>query len=142
MSGNLGRQSRVTHASCLAMFWVCVNHDLKPFRPIRAYRSRRSTGCALNLAKFLCVKGILFFSFWQSVAISLFVSVGIIKRGTCYPVLNVSQSHFSRRVYRPRAYVTCTRGLVDLFRDALLCHCPRKWHSVNRLLTLAICFSG
>ncbi|KAG8720238.1 hypothetical protein FRC09_009875 [Ceratobasidium sp. 395] len=50
---------------CLAMFWVCVNADLKPFRP---------------MPKFLCVKGILFFSFWQSITISFLVSVGFIKR--------------------------------------------------------------
>ncbi|QRV78155.1 Organic solute transporter Ostalpha [Ceratobasidium sp. AG-Ba] len=50
---------------CLAMFWVCVSADLKPFRP---------------MPKFLCVKGILFFSFWQSITISFFVSIGLIKR--------------------------------------------------------------
>ncbi|KAF8598955.1 DUF300-domain-containing protein [Ceratobasidium sp. AG-I] len=50
---------------CLAMFWVCVNSDLKPFRP---------------MPKFLCVKGILFFSFWQSITISFLVSTGFIKR--------------------------------------------------------------
>ncbi|CAE6458897.1 unnamed protein product [Rhizoctonia solani] len=49
---------------CLAMFWVCVNNDLKAFRP---------------MPKFLCVKGILFFSFWQSICISLLVSIGVIK---------------------------------------------------------------
>ncbi|GMK56614.1 hypothetical protein CspeluHIS016_0304540 [Cutaneotrichosporon spelunceum] len=49
---------------CLAMFWVAVNKDLKPFRPV---------------PKFLCVKGILFFSFWQGVAIGTLVSAGIIK---------------------------------------------------------------
>ncbi|OCF34718.1 hypothetical protein I316_03761 [Kwoniella heveanensis BCC8398] len=50
---------------CLAMFWVAVNHDLKPFRPV---------------PKFLCVKGILFFSFWQSIGISFLVAVGAIKK--------------------------------------------------------------
>ncbi|KAF9068532.1 organic solute transporter Ostalpha-domain-containing protein [Rhodocollybia butyracea] len=49
---------------CLAMFWLCVNDDLKPFRPV---------------PKFLCVKGILFFSFWQSIAISIIVAAGAIK---------------------------------------------------------------
>ncbi|KAJ3771738.1 DUF300 domain-containing protein [Lentinula raphanica] len=50
---------------CLAMFWICVNDDLKPFRP---------------MPKFLCVKGILFFSFWQSIVVSIIVAAGIIKR--------------------------------------------------------------
>ncbi|OWZ63867.1 hypothetical protein AYX14_06623 [Cryptococcus neoformans] len=50
---------------CLAMFWVAVNKDLKPFRPV---------------PKFLCVKGILFFSFWQSIGISLLVAMGAIRK--------------------------------------------------------------
>ncbi|TFK67792.1 DUF300-domain-containing protein [Pluteus cervinus] len=54
-----------TSLYCLAMFWICVNDDLKPFRPV---------------PKFLCVKGILFFSFWQSVIISTLVATGIITR--------------------------------------------------------------
>jgi len=32
------------------------------------------------MPKFLCVKGILFFSFWQATGVSLLVSVGVIKR--------------------------------------------------------------
>ncbi|KAG8704565.1 hypothetical protein FRC11_009772 [Ceratobasidium sp. 423] len=51
------------------MFWVCVNNDLKAFRP---------------MPKFLCVKGILFFSFWQSICISFLVSIGIIKHVGTY----------------------------------------------------------
>ena len=47
---------------CLGMFWACVNDDLKPFRPI---------------PKFLCVKGILFFSFWQSILISMLVAAKV-----------------------------------------------------------------
>ncbi|KAF8621266.1 hypothetical protein AX15_007926 [Amanita polypyramis BW_CC] len=50
---------------CLAMFWLCINEDLKPFRPI---------------PKFLCIKGILFFSFWQSVIISILVAAKAITR--------------------------------------------------------------
>lgn len=50
---------------CLAMFWVCINSDIKPFRPV---------------PKFLCVKGILFFSFWQSIVISILVAAGVITK--------------------------------------------------------------
>lgn len=49
----------------LAMFWVCINDDIKAFRP---------------MPKFLCVKGILFFSFWQSIVVSILVSAGLIKK--------------------------------------------------------------
>ncbi|KAH9956149.1 organic solute transporter Ostalpha-domain-containing protein [Russula dissimulans] len=50
---------------CLAMFWLSISEDLKPFRP---------------MPKFLCVKGILFFSFWQATGVSLLASVGAIKK--------------------------------------------------------------
>jgi hypothetical protein len=42
----------------LAMFWVCMNRDLKPFRP---------------MPKFLCVKGIIFASYWQGFFLSILV---------------------------------------------------------------------
>ncbi|KZT32986.1 DUF300-domain-containing protein [Sistotremastrum suecicum HHB10207 ss-3] len=50
---------------CLAMFWACVHQDLAPFRPV---------------PKFLTIKGIIFFSFWQSIVISILVSAGAITR--------------------------------------------------------------
>jgi hypothetical protein len=33
------------------------------------------------LPKFLCVKAIIFFSFWQSVVVALLVSAGVIPEG-------------------------------------------------------------
>ncbi|ORY10042.1 organic solute transporter Ostalpha-domain-containing protein [Clohesyomyces aquaticus] len=42
----------------LAMFWVCMSHDLKPFRP---------------MPKFLCIKGIIFASYWQGFFLSILV---------------------------------------------------------------------
>ncbi|PVF93319.1 DUF300-domain-containing protein [Serendipita vermifera] len=44
---------------CLAVFWIVINDDVKPYRP---------------MPKFLCIKGILFFCFWQSFTISFLVS--------------------------------------------------------------------
>jgi hypothetical protein len=42
----------------LAMFWVCMAQDLKPFRP---------------MPKFLCIKGIIFASYWQGFFLSILV---------------------------------------------------------------------
>ncbi|SPO47344.1 uncharacterized protein PSANT_05032 [Moesziomyces antarcticus] len=50
---------------CLAMVWKCLNSDLKPFRVT---------------SKFLCIKGIIFFSFWQGLGISILVAAGILKK--------------------------------------------------------------
>ncbi|KAI9364750.1 organic solute transporter Ostalpha-domain-containing protein [Pilaira anomala] len=48
---------------CLMVFFYATKKDLTMFRP---------------LPKFLCVKAIIFFSFWQSVVVALLVSAGII----------------------------------------------------------------
>ncbi|RIA99579.1 organic solute transporter Ostalpha-domain-containing protein [Glomus cerebriforme] len=48
---------------CLIIFYVCTKDDLKPYRPV---------------PKFLCVKAVIFFSFWQGFALSILVSLGII----------------------------------------------------------------
>jgi hypothetical protein len=42
----------------LAMFWVCMTTDLQPFRP---------------MPKFLCIKGIIFASYWQGLFLSILV---------------------------------------------------------------------
>jgi len=47
----------------LALFWVCMSQDLQPFRP---------------MPKFLCIKGIIFASWWQGFLLSIFVWLGAI----------------------------------------------------------------
>ena len=47
----------------LALFWVCMSADLQPFRP---------------MPKFLCIKGIIFASWWQGFFLSLLVVMGAI----------------------------------------------------------------
>jgi hypothetical protein len=47
----------------LAMFWVCMNQDLKPFRP---------------MPKFLCIKLIIFASYWQGFFLSILQFLGAI----------------------------------------------------------------
>lgn len=47
----------------LALFWICMSQDLQPFRP---------------MPKFLCIKGIIFASWWQGFLLSIFVWLGAI----------------------------------------------------------------
>lgn len=47
----------------LGLFWVCMNQDLKPFRPV---------------PKFLCVKLVIFASYWQGFFLSILVWIGAI----------------------------------------------------------------
>lgn len=47
----------------LALFWVCMSADLQPFRP---------------MPKFLCIKGIIFASWWQGFFLSILVFLGAI----------------------------------------------------------------
>ncbi|OJJ59055.1 hypothetical protein ASPSYDRAFT_997059 [Aspergillus sydowii CBS 593.65] len=51
----------------LALFWVCLHHDLTPFRPI---------------PKFLCVKLIIFASYWQGFFLSILQWLGALPNGT------------------------------------------------------------
>lgn len=47
----------------LAMFWVCMSQDLQPFRP---------------MPKFLCIKLIIFASYWQGFGLSILQWLGAI----------------------------------------------------------------
>ncbi|KAI3632752.1 hypothetical protein MIR68_008827 [Amoeboaphelidium protococcarum] len=51
----------------LVMFYMSARPDLEPFRP---------------WPKFLCIKAVLFFSFWQSVVISIMVKLDVISNGS------------------------------------------------------------
>lgn len=50
----------------LAMFWVCTSEDLQPFRPV---------------PKFLCIKLIIFASYWQGFFLSILQFLGAIPSG-------------------------------------------------------------
>ena len=47
----------------LALFWVCMSQDLQPFRP---------------MPKFLCIKLIIFASYWQGFGLSILQKLGAI----------------------------------------------------------------
>ncbi|PHH83518.1 hypothetical protein CDD82_69 [Ophiocordyceps australis] len=47
----------------LGLFWVCMNKDLQPFRPV---------------PKFLCIKLVIFASYWQGFFLSILVWLGAI----------------------------------------------------------------
>ena len=62
-SGILYNLSVTLSLYSLAMFWVCMSQDLKPFRPV---------------PKFLCIKLIIFASYWQGFFLSILQFAGAI----------------------------------------------------------------
>ncbi|EFW14884.1 DUF300 domain-containing protein [Coccidioides posadasii str. Silveira] len=50
----------------LALFWVCMHDDLRPFRPV---------------PKFLCVKLVIFASYWQGFFLSILQWLGALSNG-------------------------------------------------------------
>ncbi|KAM7206823.1 Organic solute transporter Ostalpha domain containing protein [Naviculisporaceae sp. PSN 640] len=62
-SGILYNLSVTISLYSLGLFWVCMNDDLKPFRPV---------------PKFLCIKLIIFASYWQGFFLAILVWLGAI----------------------------------------------------------------
>lgn len=62
-SGIIYNVSITTSLYALGLFWICMSADLKPFRP---------------MPKFLCIKGIIFASYWQGFFLSILVWLGAI----------------------------------------------------------------
>lgn len=62
-SGLIYNVSITVSLYALALFWVCMSADLHPFRP---------------MPKFLCIKGIIFASYWQGFFLSILVWLGAI----------------------------------------------------------------
>ncbi|KAI5781461.1 organic solute transporter Ostalpha-domain-containing protein [Geopyxis carbonaria] len=61
----------------LGVFWVCMTRDLKPFRPV---------------PKFLCIKLIIFASYWQGFFLSILVWLGVIHDVGYYTPDNIARA--------------------------------------------------
>lgn len=59
----------------LVLFYMPIEEELKPFRPV---------------PKFLCIKTVIFFSFWQGVLLAFLVWVGAIQEQEGWTVDNLS----------------------------------------------------
>jgi hypothetical protein len=62
---------------CLVLFYLQCERDLKPYRP---------------MSKFICVKSLIFLTFWQGFFLAFLVKYGVLTDGTKYSKGNISQA--------------------------------------------------
>jgi len=111
---------------CLVLFYIGLKNELKPLNPV---------------GKFIAVKAIVFFSFWQSVAVALLVRLGFIADADIFP--ETSDSTFL--VAATQDFLIC----IEMFVFACYHHSvfsykvgplqtpdPRPYHHINIPSTL------
>eukprot|EP00339_Tiarina_fusa_P019214 CAMPEP_0116996380 /NCGR_PEP_ID=MMETSP0472-20121206/201_1 /TAXON_ID=693140 ORGANISM="Tiarina fusus, Strain LIS" /NCGR_SAMPLE_ID=MMETSP0472 /ASSEMBLY_ACC=CAM_ASM_000603 /LENGTH=201 /DNA_ID=CAMNT_0004694973 /DNA_START=459 /DNA_END=1064 /DNA_ORIENTATION=+ len=90
----------------LVIFFMPISEELAPFRPV---------------SKFLCIKTVIFFSFWQDVLISLLVWTDVIKEQPGWSVDNLSvfiqDALICVEMFLLSLFLTYAFGYED-FRDA------------------------
>jgi Organic solute transporter Ostalpha len=69
--------SQVIALYCLILFYKTLHEPLLPMRPF---------------AKFMCVKLVIFFSFWQEMAVAAAVKWGLIKRQESWAAITIEQA--------------------------------------------------
>ncbi|CAH8562419.1 unnamed protein product [Heterobilharzia americana] len=66
--------SQIWALYCLVLFYRCARQELSPMKPV---------------AKFLCVKFVVFMSFWQSILIAVLAASGVIRKVEAWKLYDV-----------------------------------------------------
>jgi hypothetical protein len=91
---------------CLMLFYKGMRHELAPIQPI---------------AKFLSVKALVFFSFWQALAIAVMVGEGIITPSEMYPETSDLAAGTCFSCCSHALLAADTSQFADMFYELLAC---------------------